>query len=93
MNNQITDWSFRVDGILHNSSQENVYDDVVRDISNSVLDGYNGTVLCYGQTGAGKTFTMTGATENYQQRGLIPRTIQHIFKEIQNRSDCSFNVR
>ena len=49
--------------------------------------------MCYGQTGAGKTFTMTGATEHYQERGIIPRTIQHLFKEIQSRPDRSFNVR
>ena len=49
--------------------------------------------MCYGQTGAGKTYTMTGATENYSQRGIIPRTIQHLFKEIQNRSDRSYTVR
>jgi kinesin family member 6/9 len=49
--------------------------------------------LCYGQTGAGKTYTMTGATENYSQRGIIPRTIQHLFKEIQNRPDRSYTVR
>lgn len=36
---------------------------------------------------------MTGATENYQQRGIIPRTIQHLFKEIQNRQDRQFTVR
>ncbi len=36
---------------------------------------------------------MTGATENYQQRGLIPRAIQHIFKEIQNRQDYQYTVR
>ena len=52
-----------------------------------------GTVLCYGQTGAGKTFSMTGATENYQQRGMIPRAIQHLFKEIENRQDRAFTVR
>lgn len=52
-----------------------------------------GTILCYGQTGAGKTFTMTGATENYQQRGLIPRAIQQLFKEIEERTDYSINVR
>jgi kinesin family member 6/9 len=93
VNNQITDWSFRVDGILNNVTQEEVYDNVVKDISLSVLNGYNGTVLCYGQTGAGKTFTMTGVTENFSQRGIIPRTIQHIFKEIQNRPDQTFTVR
>lgn len=93
VNNQITDWSFKVDGILHNVSQDNVYDQVVKDITCKTLDGYNGTVLCYGQTGAGKTFSMTGATENYQQRGIIPRTIQHVFKEIQSRQDRSYTVR
>eukprot|EP00879_Flechtneria_rotunda_P032448 GHRR01035655.1.p1 GENE.GHRR01035655.1~~GHRR01035655.1.p1 ORF type:complete len:172 (+),score=52.60 GHRR01035655.1:750-1265(+) len=39
------------------------------------MDGYNGTVMCYGQTGAGKTFTMTGDRRSYKQRGLIPRTV------------------
>ena len=52
-----------------------------------------GTILCYGQTGAGKTFTMTGATENYQQRGLIPRAIQQLYKDIEERTDYSTNVR
>ena len=93
MNNQITDWSFKTDDILHNVSQESVYERVVKDITLKALDGYNGTVLCYGQTGAGKTFTMTGATENYNQRGIIPRTIQHLFKEIQKRQDSSHTVR
>lgn len=36
---------------------------------------------------------MTGATENYNQRGMIPRTIQHLFKEIQSRQDVSYTVR
>jgi kinesin family protein 6/9 len=78
---------------MNNVSQGDVYDTVVKDITNKTLEGYNGTVLCYGQTGAGKTFTMTGATENYEQRGLIPRTIQHLFKEIQSRQDRSYTVR
>jgi kinesin family protein 6/9 len=93
VNNQITDWSFKIDDILHNVAQETVYERVVKDIALKTLEGYNGTVLCYGQTGAGKTFTMTGATENYNQRGIIPRTIQHLFKEIQNRPDTSYTVR
>jgi kinesin family protein 6/9 len=93
VNNQITDWSFKIDDILHNVSQETIYDRVVKDITLKTLEGYNGTVLCYGQTGAGKTFSMTGATENYNQRGIIPRTIQHLFKEIQSRQDVSYSVR
>ena len=66
---------------------------VVKDIAAKTLDGYNGTVLCYGQTGAGKTFSMTGATENYAQRGIIPRTIQHLFKEVSARQDRTYNIR
>ena len=93
VNNQITDWAFKVDGVLNNVSQDTVYDEVVKETTKKCVDGYNGTILCYGQTGAGKTFTMTGATENYQQRGLIPRTIQHLFKEIQGRQDQEFTIR
>ena len=45
----------------------------------SAFEGFNGTLFAYGQTGSGKTFTMTGGPERYQDRGIIPRTIQYIF--------------
>merc|ERR1712172_218212 len=80
VNNQILDWSFRLDGMFHNSSQDQVFETVGADVITSALDGYNGTLMCYGQTGAGKTFTMTGATESYKQRGLIPRSLSQLFK-------------
>ncbi|MBD0865943.1 MAG: hypothetical protein GDA36_10270 [Rhodobacteraceae bacterium] len=34
--------------------------------------------MAYGQTGAGKTFTMAGDTSNYRLRGIIPRTIAQV---------------
>ncbi|NXE96918.1 KIF9 protein, partial [Menura novaehollandiae] len=80
VNNTQTGWSFRLDGLLHNTSQELVYDTVARDLVAKALLGYNGTIMCYGQTGAGKTFTMTGATCEYRHRGIIPRALQQIFK-------------
>ena len=46
-----------------------------KDIIQNTVDGYNGTILCYGQTGAGKTFTMSGSPQNYKYRGLIPRSL------------------
>jgi len=52
-----------------------------------------GTIMAYGQTGAGKTFTMTGATENYQQRGIIPRALSQLFMEIDDRPDYAINLR
>lgn len=52
-----------------------------------------GTIMCYGQTGAGKTHTMTGFAESYPNRGIIPRALQHLFQEITNRQDSSYTVR
>jgi kinesin family protein 6/9 len=49
--------------------------------------------MAYGQTGAGKTFTMTGATENYKHRGIIPRAISQIFREIAERPQLAITVR
>lgn len=42
------------------ASQQEVYDSVCRPIVDSVLQGYNGTMFAYGQTGTGKTYTMEG---------------------------------
>ena len=53
----------------------------------------SGTVLCYGQTGAGKTFTITGATENYKHRGMIPRAIQQVFSDIDNKPEHAISIR
>uniref|UniRef100_W5MVQ4 Kinesin-like protein n=1 Tax=Lepisosteus oculatus TaxID=7918 RepID=W5MVQ4_LEPOC len=93
VNNQLSDWSFRLDGVLHDVSQENVYDIVAKRVVLGALDGYNGTVMCFGQTGAGKTHTMTGATESYKQRGIIPRALQEVFREIEERPDQANTVR
>lgn len=43
------------------------------------MDGYNGTIFAYGPTGSGKTYTITGGTEKYTERGIIPRTLSYIF--------------
>ena len=63
------------------------------DIVQNVFDGYNGTIMAYGQTGAGKTFTMIGAPGNYKNRGLIPRSISHIFNEINSKPESAITVR
>ncbi|XP_077349676.1 kinesin-like protein KIF9 [Lithobates pipiens] len=93
VNNKRYDWSFKVDGILHGASQDVVYDTVAKSVVSKALQGYNGTLMCYGQTGAGKTHTITGTTENYTHRGIIPRALQQVFKEIGEQSDNSVTVR
>jgi kinesin family protein 6/9 len=93
INNQQENWDFSFDKVLHNVSQESVYDECGAPIVKGVLEGYNGTILAYGQTGAGKTFTMTGASENYKHRGLIPRAISHLFRDIAERDQLAVTVR
>lgn len=45
---------------MHNASQEEVYKTCTSGILKKALDGYNNTLFVYGQTGAGKTYTITG---------------------------------
>ncbi|NXS44829.1 KIF9 protein, partial [Balaeniceps rex] len=93
VNNRQTDWSFRLDGVLHNTSQELAYETVAKKLVSEALIGYNGTIMCYGQTGAGKTYTMTGATAEYEHRGIIPRAIQQVFKATAHSVDPFVTVR
>jgi kinesin family protein 3/17 len=53
----------------------------------SVLEGFNGTIFAYGQTGCGKTFTMMGALDPPELRGVIPNSFDHIFEHIQAAAD------
>ncbi|XP_010135248.1 PREDICTED: kinesin-like protein KIF9, partial [Buceros rhinoceros silvestris] len=93
VNNKQTDWSFRLDGVLHHTSQQLAYETVAKELVSQALTGYNGTIMCYGQTGAGKTYTMTGATAEYQHRGIIPRAIQQVFQATACSVDPCVTVR
>lgn len=64
------------------SSQRKIYDVCGAPIIESVLEGYNGTMFVYGQTGAGKSFTMEGVPTDPELRGIIPNAFQHIFDHI-----------
>ena len=62
------------------STQKGVYDVAVVPVVESVLNGYNGTILAYGQTSSGKTHTMLGEDiENVEERGIIPRMVSGFF--------------
>ena len=75
------------------STQESIYNFGVKGIINSVLDGYNGTVLAYGQTGSGKTFTMQGDMSNPLNHGIIPRMIDHVFEFIHSQEGSEFMIK
>lgn len=74
--------TFRFDASLDEAAdQESVYQRVAYDIVQDVLDGFNGTVLAYGQTSTGKTHTMVGRDDAAEggERGIIPRALEDIF--------------
>eukprot|EP00971_Amphidinium_carterae_P292557 5807992-Amphidinium_carterae.1 len=49
--------------------------------------------MCYGQTGAGKTHTMTGGHVGFADRGIIPRAISYIYSEVSARPENSITIR
>ena len=83
-------YRFNFDRIFPPSStQQDIYSFGVKGIIDSVLDGYNGTVLAYGQTSSGKTYTMQGEMGSEDTRGIIPRMIKHVFDFIHEQNSSS----
>lgn len=69
---------FRFDGVYGPEiGTEVLYNDVCFPIVEGCLEGFNGTIFAYGQTGCGKSFTMGGTGG---QRGVISRALEHIFE-------------
>ncbi|NWI92977.1 KI21B protein, partial [Pitta sordida] len=68
--------------------QERIYTTCMGKLIEGCFEGYNATVLAYGQTGAGKTYTMgTGfdMSISEEEQGIIPRAISHLFSGIEER--------
>ena len=59
--------------------QEQVYEECAKNIITDVVEGYNGTIFCYGQTGTGKTFTMTGIENDQEYSGIMPRSFEDVY--------------
>ena len=70
-----------------NTRQVEIYDSCAAHIIENVLEGYNGTIFAYGQTGTGKTHTMTGYDKSPEEAGIMPRSFQDIFKRIESDSE------
>jgi len=87
--------TFAYDSVFDEScSQQLVYDETAFPLVESVLQGYNGTVFAYGQTGCGKTYTMVGVQSDPDLRGIIPNSFSHIFSYIgESQKDTCFLVR
>lgn len=55
-----------------------VFEEQVKPLLKSVLDGTNVAVMAYGPTGSGKTFTILGRTESGQLSGLLPQSVEFL---------------
>ncbi|XP_068669763.1 kinesin-like protein KIN-UB isoform X2 [Aristolochia californica] len=70
------------------ASQKRVYEVVAKPVVESVLEGYNGTVMAYGQTGTGKTFTLGRLGEkDTADRGIMVRSMEDILADISPDTD------
>jgi kinesin family protein 6/9 len=73
---------FSPNAVLLGATQEAVFAACARDILDDALAGISGSILAYGQSGAGKTWTMIGPGTDYAQRGIVPRAISYIFNRV-----------
>lgn len=74
-------------------SQAELFQQSAQEVVENVLSGYNGTIMAYGQTGAGKTFTMSGSKRSFEDRGVCARAISGIFQHVQQDAEHSYAVR
>ncbi|PWV13762.1 hypothetical protein C3747_41g204 [Trypanosoma cruzi] len=70
--------------------QGDIYTRVAEPVIGNVFKGYWGTVMVYGQTGTGKSFTMCNFSPN--NMGIIPRAMKAIFDSVESDSERSFTI-
>ncbi|KAL4908596.1 hypothetical protein BDW74DRAFT_101986 [Aspergillus multicolor] len=88
--------SFTFDRVFPMDSKQNeVFNYSIAPTVDDILNGYNGTVFAYGQTGAGKSYTMMGSDiDDEVGKGIIPRIVEHIFASIlTSPSNIEYTVR
>ncbi|KAE8591761.1 hypothetical protein XENTR_v10018567 [Xenopus tropicalis] len=75
------------------ASQSRVYNDIGKEMLEHAFEGYNVCIFAYGQTGAGKSYTMMGKQEE-TQAGIIPQLCEDLFEKINdnNNDEVSFSV-
>ncbi|RMZ56159.1 hypothetical protein APUTEX25_004583, partial [Auxenochlorella protothecoides] len=79
--------------------EERLYDSTVAPLVEEMLEGFNCTIFAYGQTGTGKTYTMTGgdlaqgSAEMTDSAGVIPRAIHQVFSYLESLGAQEFTVK
>ncbi|KAJ0413641.1 kinesin-domain-containing protein [Aspergillus carlsbadensis] len=96
INSREASGSFTFDRVFPmDSKQTDIFSFSIAPTVDDILNGYNGTVFAYGQTGAGKSFTMMGSDiDDEVGKGIIPRIVEQIFASIlTSPSNIEYTVR
>ena len=82
--------NFKYDLIFDDKhNQKKIFNSTTESLITKFLNGYNASILAYGQTGTGKTYTMEGEKDN---EGLIYQTIKDVLTHMEGRSKKSFKL-
>ncbi|XP_030531861.1 kinesin-like protein KIN-1 isoform X1 [Rhodamnia argentea] len=88
---------FSFDKVFYeDSKQDDVYSFLAHPIVRDVVNAINGTIITYGQTGAGKTYSMEGPSileSNDAKKGLLARVIDGIFREITYADSIKYTIK
>ncbi|XP_016105348.1 kinesin-like protein KIF1A isoform X1 [Sinocyclocheilus grahami] len=83
-------WSHTTPEDVNFACQKQVYKDIGEEMLLHAFEGYNVCIFAYGQTGAGKSYTMMGKQEK-DQEGIIPLLCEDLFTKITDNNDNSMS--
>ncbi|XP_054644901.1 kinesin-like protein KIF1A isoform X10 [Dunckerocampus dactyliophorus] len=84
-------WSHTTPEDANYASQMRVYQDIGEEMLLHAFEGYNVCIFAYGQTGAGKSYTMMGKQDVKDQQGIIPLLCEDLFTKINDNTDNSLS--
>ncbi|XP_029987584.1 kinesin-like protein KIF1A isoform X1 [Sphaeramia orbicularis] len=84
-------WSHTSPEDVNYASQMQVYKDIGEEMLLHAFEGYNVCIFAYGQTGAGKSYTMMGKQDVKDQQGIIPLMCEDLFTKINDNTDNSMS--
>ncbi|KAM6920967.1 kinesin-like protein KIF1A isoform 4-T4 [Xenentodon cancila] len=84
-------WSHTSPEDVNFASQMRVYKDIGEEMLLHAFEGYNVCIFAYGQTGAGKSYTMMGKQDVKDQQGIIPLMCEDLFTKISDNTDNSMS--
>ncbi|XP_035997466.1 kinesin-like protein KIF1A isoform X11 [Fundulus heteroclitus] len=84
-------WSHTTPEDVNYASQMRVYKDIGEEMLLHAFEGYNVCIFAYGQTGAGKSYTMMGKQDVKDQQGIIPLLCEDLFTKISDNTDNSLS--